>query len=216
VGAKLCSCLCRWIFHFVIAASFSSSFNVVSSKVSVGTSGISSSSLSSIGALGSTTILSSSSSVVVEAVEEVGVEAKEAMELVPDSNNTIYAHLGSIIREIRPKAWQTVLDHYDKPSSQNPAAYKAQFPWKLGSKIPLPPGTKRRLASTFYQLKLGHGYLKSYLHRLGHWNVGGGKQLSTCYLVAKLWQQLGEGSRRRTARNQTQSQDLDTHKNRHR
>ena len=29
-------------------------------------------------------------------------------------------------------------------------------------------GTKRATASAFYQLKLGHGYIKSYLHRLGH------------------------------------------------
>ena len=76
--------------------------------------------------------------------------------------------MGSIIRDIRLREWQTVLDQYDRLPSQNPAAYKAQFPWKLGSKIPLPPGTKRRLASAFYQLKLGHGYLKSYLYRLGH------------------------------------------------
>jgi ribonuclease HI len=94
--------------------------------------------------------------------------AKEATELVPDSNNTSYAHLGSIIRDVRLKEWQTVLDKYDRLPSQNPEAYKVQFPWKLGSKIPLPPGTKRRLASAFYQLKLGHGYLKSYLYRMGH------------------------------------------------
>ena len=94
--------------------------------------------------------------------------AKEATELVPDSNKTSYAHLGSTIRVTRLREWQTVLDQYDKLPSQNPATYKKQFPWKLGSKILLPLGTKRQLASAFYQLKLGHGYLKSYLHRLGH------------------------------------------------
>ena len=31
----------------------------------------------------------------------------------------------------------------------------------------MPQGTKRELASLFYQLKLGHGYLKSYLYRIG-------------------------------------------------
>ena len=31
----------------------------------------------------------------------------------------------------------------------------------------MPRGTKRLLASTFYQLKLGHGYNKAYLSRIG-------------------------------------------------
>ena len=62
-----------------------------------------------------------------------------------------------------------MLDQYDKLPSRN-QAYKKQFLWKLGAKIQLPLGTKRELASAFFQLKLGHGYLKSYLHRLGHSN----------------------------------------------
>src|SRR5271155_3108404 len=46
--------------------------------------------------------------------------------------------------------------------------YRNHFPWQLRSKIQLPHGTKREQASSFYQLKLGHGYIKSYLYRLGH------------------------------------------------
>jgi hypothetical protein len=37
----------------------------------------------------------------------------------------------------------------------------------IKSKISLPLGTKRELASSFFQLKLGHGYNKSYLYRIG-------------------------------------------------
>ena len=51
--------------------------------------------------------------------------------------------------------------------NQNPNSYRNQFPWRLWTKIQLPPGTKRILASSFYQLKLGHGYIKAYLHRIG-------------------------------------------------
>jgi hypothetical protein len=36
------------------------------------------------------------------------------------------------------------------------------------SKVQVPPGTRRELVSSFYQLKLGHGYLKLYLYRFGH------------------------------------------------
>ena len=36
--------------------------------------------------------------------------------------------------------------------------------------IQLPLGTKRELASALFQLKLGHGYIRTYLYRLGHSN----------------------------------------------
>ena len=62
-----------------------------------------------------------------------------------------------------------LLDYNPHPS-QNPSSYRKLFPWKIQSKIQLPTGTKRELASSFYQLKLGHGYIKSYLYRLGHSN----------------------------------------------
>ena len=73
--------------------------------------------------------------------------AKEATKLVPASNNTSYAHLRSMIKEIKLKKWQSVLDKYESLPSQNPATYKKLFPWKLKSKIQLPPGTNRQVAS---------------------------------------------------------------------
>jgi ribonuclease HI len=93
--------------------------------------------------------------------------AKEATELAPDSDNTSHAHLRSMIREVKFKEWKSVLDKYESLPSQNPIAYKKLFSWKINSKIQLPPGTKRQVASAFYQLKLGHGFLKSYLNRIG-------------------------------------------------
>ena len=51
---------------------------------------------------------------------------------------------------------------------KNPGSYRCKFPWKITSKISFPLGTSRELASSFFQLKIGYGYLKSYLYRLGH------------------------------------------------
>ena len=95
--------------------------------------------------------------------------AKEATKLAPSSYNISYAYLGSQIRNLATQEWQEILDKYDTLPSRN-QAYKKLFLWKLRSKIQLPLGTKRKLANAFYQLKLGHSYLKSYLYRLGHSN----------------------------------------------
>ena len=92
------------------------------------------------------------------------------MKLDPELYETSYAFLKSKIKAINTQEWQAILDQYDLQLSQNPASYRKLFPWKLRSKIQLPPGTKRELASSFYQLKIGHGYLKSYLYRLGRTN----------------------------------------------
>ncbi len=93
--------------------------------------------------------------------------AKEATKLEPSTNETSFAVLGSIARKVSSREWETALDQYDRLPNENPATYKNQFPWQLRSKVQVPPGTKRELASSFYQLKLGHGYIKSYLYRIG-------------------------------------------------
>ena len=94
--------------------------------------------------------------------------AKEATTLTPESDETSFAALGCKINELRTVEWNALLDQYDQIPNTNTTSYKKHFSWKLGSKLQLPTGTRRELASAFYQLKLGHGYLKSYLFRLGH------------------------------------------------
>ena len=93
--------------------------------------------------------------------------AKAATKLLPSTDKTSFAVLGCRAKKTSSREWESVLDQYDRQLSQNPATSKNQFPWQLRSKVQIPPGTKRELASSFYQLKLGHGYLKSYLHRIG-------------------------------------------------
>jgi ribonuclease HI len=86
-----------------------------------------------------------------------------SIKLVPETNQTSFAVLGlEINKRIRQK-WLNLLD-----SNSSPSYYKKTFPWKTRSKIQLPSGTKRELASSFYQLKIGHGYFKAYLNRFGH------------------------------------------------
>ena len=94
--------------------------------------------------------------------------AKQATTLAPSTDQTSFAVLGCKAKEVSTREWESALNEYDKRPNQNPSTYRSQFPWKLLSKIQLPPGTKREQASSFYQLKLGHGYIRSYLHRLGH------------------------------------------------
>jgi hypothetical protein len=80
--------------------------------------------------------------------------------------------LGVKIRQIQNKEWRQKLaipPRSTEPST-NQHSYRREFPWKILSKPCVPQGTKREIASAFYQLKLGHGYFKSYLHKLGHTN----------------------------------------------
>jgi hypothetical protein len=47
---------------------------------------------------------------------------------------------------------------------RNSGRYLAKFAWKIRKKLIIPMGTKREIASAFYQLKIGHTYNKAYLH----------------------------------------------------
>jgi hypothetical protein len=94
--------------------------------------------------------------------------AKQATTLAPSTDETSFAVLGCRAKEVSTSEWQSALGQYDTLPSQNSTTYRRQFSWQLRSKIQLPPGTKRELASSFFQLKLGHGYIRSYLYKLGH------------------------------------------------
>ncbi len=100
--------------------------------------------------------------------EEADRLAKEATFESPDSEVFSYAFLGLKIKQLRTQEWLLALNRY-KAKVNNPASYIRRFPIKTGSKIQVPVGTKRATASAFYQLKIGHGYIKSYLYRLKHY-----------------------------------------------
>ncbi|RAL63918.1 hypothetical protein DID88_003106 [Monilinia fructigena] len=101
----------------------------------------------------------------VEGNELADKLAKEATTIRPISNETSFGLLGMIVKECASDQWLDTLNQYELRSNQPPLTYSKLFPWKIGSKIKLPSGTNRNTASAFFQLKLGHGYIKSYLHR---------------------------------------------------
>lgn len=94
--------------------------------------------------------------------------AKEAAKMSPSSNTTSLALTGIRIKNLANKEWREHLNNYT-PSAveKNSRTYAAKFLWRIGKKLCIPQGTKREIASAFYQLKTGHGYNKSYLHRIG-------------------------------------------------
>jgi ribonuclease HI len=94
--------------------------------------------------------------------------AKEAtLEPLPNREETSFAYLGTRLREVQNQEWLRLLVPYGQQPDHSTTSYSRLYPWKLLSKIQLPYGTKRHLASAFYQLKFGHGYTKSYLYRIG-------------------------------------------------
>ena len=95
--------------------------------------------------------------------------AKEATTLYPtEPETTSFALLGLKIKQTNSVEWRSTLEKYGQKPNSNPTTYHRKFNWKISSKLQLPLGTKRELASSFYQLKFSHGYLKSYLFKRGH------------------------------------------------
>ena len=83
----------------------------------------------------------------------------------PESVKTSFAFLGVQINKVKKQEYRVLLESYTKPKTQL-ESYSNIYPWKVSKKINLPLGILRPLASAFFQLKLGHGYIKSYLYRL--------------------------------------------------
>ena len=96
--------------------------------------------------------------------EEADKIAKLATLEAPDSYNTSFAMLGVKINQLRNLEIQAYIASNLKTSSLK--TYTSKFTCKISKKLIIPKGIKRELASSFYQLKLGHGYLKSYLYKL--------------------------------------------------
>lgn len=94
--------------------------------------------------------------------------AKAASYQYPDLEQDSFALLGVKIKQRTRAEWIDILDLYRKGNTQNKRSYSNQFSLNPKSEISIPLNTKREVASAFFQLKLGHGYIKSYLKRLGH------------------------------------------------
>ena len=80
----------------------------------------------------------------------------------PSTTRTSFAVIELKTKQQKRLEWSL---HLNKAKPTN---YSKHFKWKINDTLSLPPNTKRALASAFYQLKLGHGYIKSYLYRLNY------------------------------------------------
>jgi ribonuclease HI len=114
----------------------------------------------------------------VQGNEKADRLAKMATNIPSTSNETSWALLGMKIKGLRLQEWTRLVYKYVQKQA-NPESYSRKYKTKLGSKLLVPQGTKRHLASTLYQLKFGHGYFRSYLSRLGH------STNNRCYCGAK-------------------------------
>lgn len=71
-----------------------------------------------------------------------------------------------IIKKWRENWLNIQQNHNTKPSGKV-STYTKQYGITTNTKIQIPRGTKRAICSALYQLKLGHGYNKAYLHKMG-------------------------------------------------
>jgi hypothetical protein len=94
--------------------------------------------------------------------------AKSATFNTPQSTKTSFAMLGLKVNELRTIEWYTLLKRAKGRTNYNRFSYQKHFPWHIQSRLRTPAGTSRKTASAFFQLKLGHGYLKSYLYRFDY------------------------------------------------
>jgi hypothetical protein len=85
----------------------------------------------------------------------------------PHTEVTSLAMTGMRIKQLAKRQWSRVLISATPAAIlRNPGTYAAKFAWKSRKKLIIPMGTKREIASAFYQLKIEHGYNKAYLHRI--------------------------------------------------
>jgi ribonuclease HI len=96
--------------------------------------------------------------------EQADKLAKIASKLQNVNQQTSWALYGLRVKEQKTIEWTKAI----RASDQKKGVRNRLF--SVDSSLKVPRGTKRLLASTFYQLKLGHGYLKAYLKRIGRSN----------------------------------------------
>lgn len=94
----------------------------------------------------------------IEGNEEADLLAKKATLLPVLEPRTSISYYGSLIKAEGFKQWE------ERLKSAKDSPYKRTFGLAVGRRLKSP--TKiREIASAFYQLKIGHGYFKSYLYR---------------------------------------------------
>ncbi|KAI0992818.1 hypothetical protein K3495_g15366 [Podosphaera aphanis] len=94
--------------------------------------------------------------------------AKEAaLEPPDDSYPMSLAYVSQLISQEKIQEWDNILTRYNLSHPGGPSSYSNLYPRQIRRKVWTPRGTKKEFCSAFYQLKIGHGYFKSYLNRIG-------------------------------------------------
>lgn len=95
--------------------------------------------------------------------------AKAATTKSPSETSQSYAMAGMKIKSQIRSLWYSELQAYTTTAiTKNPNTYSARYSWHVRERMTVPRGTSRKVASAFFQLKLGHGHFNSYLHSKGH------------------------------------------------
>ncbi|KAI1663166.1 RNase-H domain containing protein [Pyrenophora tritici-repentis] len=84
--------------------------------------------------------------------------AKKGLMLRPEEGHTSWVFWRSSARKAGHLEWEL-------HAREKETLYMKTSGWKARKKLDIPVETLRRTASAFYQLKLGHGFYKSYLNR---------------------------------------------------
>ncbi|KAI0993691.1 hypothetical protein K3495_g14493 [Podosphaera aphanis] len=99
---------------------------------------------------------------------EVDKMAKEAAQELPDQSYPMsLAYLSKLIRDEKNEEWNDILSKFKSNHPGGSSSYLNLYPRQIRKKVWTPRGTKKEICSAYYQLKLGHGYFKSYLKRIG-------------------------------------------------
>lgn len=89
----------------------------------------------------------------IDGNEKADELAKKASKEPPSSGcKTSWAMFGLRVKAIRAREWIKAVQVADRKKGANTREFKPSSKLKVGQ------GVKRVIASTFYQLKLGHGY----------------------------------------------------------
>lgn len=97
--------------------------------------------------------------------EEADSLAKYAAKCPPKTKESSLAFYRMLVKQELDKEWLFKAEKLKKLARES--SYLKTFSWKIRKKLNLPP-TEREIASAFYQLKVGHGYFKSYLYRFSY------------------------------------------------
>lgn len=98
---------------------------------------------------------------------EADTLAKMGTEDPPNEVPTSQAFIRAKSRQITSDNWFEDFSKYkEKAQRKNPSTYAGQYPVMIKRKMSSYQKVERKIISAFYQLKVGHGYFKSYLHRI--------------------------------------------------